>query len=90
MTNNLFNSYTYLRLLERLSKHKYKEKKLKAKEGLGNRNLMRLYMGQSWLARKIMRHKQKNLFMMAKEQEIANYGQTVHALKQLGKKWVWI
>ena len=57
------------------------EKKLKASEGLGNRTLMRLYLGQSWLSRKINRLKKKRAQSEAVKNELFLFGKTVHALR---------
>jgi GT2 family glycosyltransferase len=59
------------------------EKKLKASEGLGNRNLMRLYLGQSWLARKINRSKRKRAQLKSVKNELLLFGITVHVLRQV-------
>jgi GT2 family glycosyltransferase len=67
------------------------EKKLKEREGLGNRNLMRLYMGQSWLVRKIARYQRRNLLKNARVRELEIYGLTVHALnRNEGQQLDWI
>jgi hypothetical protein len=67
------------------------EKKLKAREGLGNRNLMRLYMGQSWLARKMARHQRRALLLKAKAYELGTYAMSVHALHMNSEAgWDWI
>lgn len=67
------------------------EKKLKQKEGLGSRNLMRLYLGQSWLARKVARHHRLALLKKVKAHELATYGMTVHALNnKSGDQWEWL
>ncbi len=67
------------------------EKKLKAREGLGNRNLMRLYMAQSWLARKIARHQRRAMLAKAKAHELATYAMSVHVLRNnSSNSWVWL
>ncbi len=67
------------------------EKKLKAKEGLGNRNLMRLYMGQGWWSRKIARYQRKAKLAKARAHELSTYNMTVHALHDNSNvKWTWI
>jgi hypothetical protein len=57
------------------------EKKLARKDGLGNRNLMRLYMGQSWVARKIARYKRRKLLHDARSHELSVHSKTVHVLR---------
>ena len=49
------------------------EKKLNAREGLGNRNLMRLYMAQSWLERKIKKYKQRKLLAKNIKDELIHF-----------------
>jgi GT2 family glycosyltransferase len=67
------------------------EKKLKEKEGLGNRNLMRLYMGQGWLARKITRYQRRALLAKARSHELSVYEMTVHALHgNTNTNWEWV
>jgi GT2 family glycosyltransferase len=65
------------------------EKKLKAKEGLGNRNLMRSYMGQSWLSRKIDRYMKSGRLQKMRSAEMASYDLTVHGLRGLDA-FIWI
>lgn len=57
------------------------EKKLKEREGLGSRNLMRLYLGQSWISRKINRFKQKKRRTQTRRKEIYAYGMSIHILR---------
>jgi GT2 family glycosyltransferase len=65
------------------------EKKLSAREGLGSRNLMRLYMAQSWIARKLWQFRSKNLLKMQFEFELNRYEQSVHAINRSGRfEWV--
>lgn len=67
------------------------EMKLDQRDSLGNRNLMRLYMAQSWLARKLSRHQRRSLIKAARAHELALYGKTVHALnRQAGATWEWV
>lgn len=58
------------------------EKKLKEREGLGSRNLMRLYMAQSWIARKFSRYQRRRLLKDACAYEMNAYGMSVHALRR--------
>jgi GT2 family glycosyltransferase len=65
------------------------EKKLKEREGLGNRNLMRLYMAQSWIARKFARYQRRRLLKNARTHELSAYGMTVHVLRRgLENNWI--
>lgn len=67
------------------------EMKLDQRDSLGNRNLMRLYMAQSWLARKLSRHQRRSLVKAACAYELATYGKSVHALNhQPGQAWGWV
>lgn len=65
------------------------EKKLKEREGLGNRNLMRLYMAQSWVARKFAQLGRKKLLRMNVKCELDKYERTVHAINRLDRfEWI--
>ena len=67
------------------------EMKLDQRDSLGNRNLMRLYMAQSWLARKLSRHQRRSLVKAACVYELATYGKSVHALNHKpGQAWDWV
>lgn len=67
------------------------EKALDQGDSLGNRNLMRLYMNQTWIARKIARHKRRSLLANVRERELQAYGMTVHALnRHIDKPWDWV
>jgi GT2 family glycosyltransferase len=57
------------------------EMKLNQTDSLGNRNLMRLYMAQSWLARKLARYQRRKLLRDACAHELNAYGMTVHVLR---------
>ena len=66
------------------------EMQLDQGDSLGNRNLMRLYMAQSWWARKKARYQRRRLLSNARAHELAVYGKTVHALhRQAGQPWEW-
>ena len=66
------------------------EMKIDQRDSLGNRNLMRLYMAQSWLSRKLSRYQRRNLIKAACEYELATYEKSVHALNnKSGGKWKW-
>lgn len=67
------------------------EMKLNQRDSLGNRNLMRLYMAQSWFARKLSRHQRRSLVKAACAHELATYGKSVHALNnKQASKWGWL
>jgi len=67
------------------------EMKLDQRDSLGSRNLMRLYMAQSWLTRKLSRHQRRSLIKTASANELATFGKTVHALNnKLGNEWEWV
>jgi GT2 family glycosyltransferase len=67
------------------------EMKLDQNDSLGNRNLMRLYMAQSWVARKIARYQRRSLLKAARKYELNAYGVTVHGLnRQAGATWAWV
>jgi len=66
------------------------EMQLDQGDSLGNRNLMRLYMSQTWWARKKARYQRRRLLRNARTHELAVYGKTVHALhRQAGQPWEW-
>jgi glycosyltransferase involved in cell wall biosynthesis len=67
------------------------EMALDQRDSLGNRNLMRLYMAQTWLARKLARYQRRRLLKAARESEFAMCGKTVHALhRKAGAAWDWV
>jgi hypothetical protein len=67
------------------------EKALDQRDSLGNRNLMRLYMNQTWVARKIARFKRRGMLANLRTHEIATYDMTIHAInRQEGKAWDWV
>lgn len=51
-------------------------------ESLGNRNLLRLYMHQSWFSRKIARYKRRNLLGQLRARELSRFEMTVHCLRK--------
>jgi GT2 family glycosyltransferase len=67
------------------------EMKLDQNDSLGNRNLMRLYMAQSWVGRKLTRYHKQQLLKSARQHELQTYRVTVHALNrdQIGQ-WEWV
>jgi hypothetical protein len=67
------------------------EKALDQRDSLGNRNLMRLYMAQTWVGRKLARYKRRSLLAQARQHELAAFEMTVHALnRKPGTSWEWI
>ncbi|MEN9670286.1 MAG: hypothetical protein RL018_563 [Pseudomonadota bacterium] len=56
------------------------EMNLDQRDSLGNRNLMRLYLSQSWLARKMARYQRRKLLRTTRANELSLYGTTVHGL----------
>jgi GT2 family glycosyltransferase len=67
------------------------EKALDQRDSLGNRNLMRLYMNQTWIARKIARFQRRNMLANLRAHELATYDMTVHAInRQEDKAWDWV
>jgi GT2 family glycosyltransferase len=64
------------------------EMKLDQGDSLGNRNLMRLYMAQSWVARKLARFQRRKLLSDARTTELSSYGITAHVLRT-GDKNNW-
>ncbi len=66
------------------------EKKLEEKDSLGNRNLMKLYMHQTWLERKLAKIEKKKHIESAKSKELQQFGMTVHALNfNEAERWDW-
>lgn len=67
------------------------EMKLDQNDSLGNRNLMRLYMAQSWVGRKLARYRKQKLLKSARQHELQTYGFTLHALnRDRSKHWEWV
>lgn len=57
------------------------EKQLDNKHHLGDVHLMRFFMNQSWVERKLQRFKRKQFERSSREQELSTYQMTVHADK---------
>ena len=67
------------------------ERALDQRDSLGNRNLMRLYMNQTWVARKIARFKRRSMLADLREHELVTFGMSIHAInRQKGKEWDWV
>lgn len=56
------------------------EKKMQERDSLGNRSLMKMYMAQGWLQRKIGKRLQRQLLREAREDELSRFGMTVHLI----------
>jgi glycosyltransferase involved in cell wall biosynthesis len=66
------------------------ELKLQQKESLGNRKLMQMYMGQSWLRRKLDKQKHKRDAVNQRDHELAVYAVSVRGLVKLSAEhWEW-
>lgn len=66
------------------------EKKITEKDSLGNRSLMKMFMAQSWWARKRARFERSRLLNVTIGKELGLHGKTVHALnRQPGQTWEW-
>jgi len=64
------------------------EMNLKQTDSLGNRNLMKLYMNQSWWARKVARHARRKLLRESRAYELQAFGMTVHGIRDAkGLDW---
>jgi GT2 family glycosyltransferase len=66
------------------------EMKLNQNESLGNRNLMRLYMAQSFLSRKIARYQRNRLLKKARLWELQIFGLSVHSLRSSECECSWL
>jgi len=67
------------------------EKALDQTDSLGNRSLMRMYMAQTWVARKLARYQRRSLLDSSRKHELKVYGSTVHALnRKIGAAWEWV
>jgi GT2 family glycosyltransferase len=66
------------------------EKKMAQRDSLGNRSLMKLYMAQGWLQRKINKRVQRQLLREARGLELAVFGSTVHSLKSKKEAFTWL
>jgi GT2 family glycosyltransferase len=60
------------------------EMKLAQNESLGSRNLMKLYMSQTWIARKIARYKRRMLLNQSAKYECHQYQISVHGVRIKG------
>ncbi len=67
------------------------EKKMNERDSLGNRSLMKLYMGQGWWQRKMGKHLKTTRLAQCQQNERQQFGMTVHALsKGNATEWVWL
>ena len=66
------------------------ELQLQRKESLGSRKLMQMYMGQSWLNRKLAKYKNKQQAAQLRAHELKSYGMTVRGLlPSSDSAWLW-
>lgn len=64
-----------------------RERGLQEKQGLGGRHNYR-YLNQSWLARKLQKREKVNKLKSWRQQELAQYGMTLHGVRENGEfKW---
>lgn len=66
------------------------EKKMHENDSLGNRSIMKLYMGQTWWQRKMAKRAQKKLLRDSARQELRDFEITVHALSKGTGAWEWL
>lgn len=60
------------------------ERKMQERDSLGDRTLMKVYMGQSWWERKVSKSSKRRLLEDSKSHELGSFGCTVHALSKEG------
>jgi GT2 family glycosyltransferase len=65
------------------------EMQLDQRDSLGNRNLMRLYMAQNWMSRKLARYRYRKLIKKCQFHELEAFKMTVHALNR-GDQLIWV
>jgi GT2 family glycosyltransferase len=65
------------------------EKHLAATDSLGDRDLMKIFLGDGWLERKLHKLKQKRLGSMEKIRELREFGITVHSVRIEGEPVQW-
>ncbi len=67
------------------------EMKLDERDSLGNRSLMKMFLGQGWLRRKMARATRRALLRKSVQMELNSFRATVHALnKGDGLDWSWL
>ena len=65
------------------------EKQLDNKRHLGDVHLMRFFMNQSWLSRKVQRYQRKKFERESRANELAAFGMTVHAMREAAEfRWI--
>ncbi len=57
------------------------EKHLATTDSLGDRDLMKIFLGDSWLERKLYKLRQRNAGRAAKTRELREFGMTVHGVR---------
>ncbi len=66
------------------------EKKMDERDSLGNRSLMKFFMNQNWITRKLNKSKRQKNQLTARTYELKNFNMTVHALNRNGgSQWIW-
>jgi GT2 family glycosyltransferase len=65
-----------------------RERGLQEKQGLGGRHNYR-YLNQSWLARKLQKREKVNNLKKWREQELAQYGMTMHGIRE-NREFKWL
>jgi GT2 family glycosyltransferase len=67
------------------------EKKMQERDSLGNRSLMKMYMGLGWWKRKLSRHSRRALLRQSVQNELKNFNATVNAQNNGdGRAWEWL
>ena len=66
------------------------ERKMQERDSLGDRTLMKVYMGQSWWERKLRKTRLQQGLRSARNLELARFNQTVHAINSgTASNWTW-
>jgi len=67
------------------------EKKMDERDSLGNRSLMKLFMGQGWWQRKMGKQRKAAHLAQCQHRELTQFGISLHGLNSEGSKnWVWL
>ncbi len=65
------------------------EKKMEERDSLGNRNLMKMYMAQGWLTRKLTRYERRKFLRVKQASELQDFGMSLHAVRS-SKAMTWL
>jgi GT2 family glycosyltransferase len=65
------------------------EKHMSAKDSLGDRNLMQKFLKEDWLARKLSKFKSQKSAAISRENELKEYGITIHGVRFDGQTAKW-